>query len=191
MRDALPHAPDTLPDVRTVVEEHSRRVAAARVAAASLGDDPALAMLRRALVEDVGHSARAVTDQMAMHHGRRRVDRIVGALAEPAPQEHAMAVELLEVLTGRETGERVVALLDPESGGSDAYTPPNWSAADWVADLAMDPENRWDDSWLRACAIHAAPSVLGPSAAAEVVRPWVHDEDGVVAETARWALARS
>jgi hypothetical protein len=85
-----------------------------------------------------------------------------------------------------------VALLDP---GRDDLTAtlnrdvaPEWSAAEWVTDLALDPEGLWDDSWLRACAIHTAPSVLGASAA-ELVRRWVDDPDPVVAETARWATA--
>ena len=46
-------------------------------------DDPALETLRRALVEDVEHSADMLAEHLAMHYGRRRVDRIVAALAEP------------------------------------------------------------------------------------------------------------
>ena len=188
MRDSLRAAPAALPDLRTVVGEQAVRVGRARAATIALGNDPGLAVLRRALDEDVAHSARTVADHLAMHHGRRRVDRIVSALDEPAQQQRAMAIELLEVLTGRETGERIVELLDPGSGGPDAYRPPTWSAAEWVTDLATDPEKRWDDSWLRACAIHAAPVVLG-SSTATLARPWVDDGDPVVAETARWAVA--
>jgi hypothetical protein len=57
-----------------------------------------------------------------------------------------------------------------------------------VTDLAADPADHGGDSWLRACAIQAAPSVLG-ALAADLVRLWVDDTDPVVAETARWALA--
>jgi hypothetical protein len=160
----------------------------------ALGEDPALETLRRALVEDVEHSARALAEHLAMHHGRRRVERIVTALGQPEPHERAMAIELLEVLAGRDTGERLVMLLDPHPGRADltaaldGYTAPEWSAAEWVTDLAVDPEAHWGDSWLRACAIYAAPSVLGASAA-DLVRPWVDDTDPVVAETARWVTA--
>ena len=146
-----------------------------------------------------GHSSRTsslsgtLADHLAMHHGRRRVDRIVAALGEPGPHQRALAIELLEVLAGRETGERMVALLDPHPGRGDLTAAldedaaPDWSAAEWVIDLAVDPEARWGDSWLRACAIQAAPAVLGASAA-DLVRPWVDDTDPVVAETARWAV---
>jgi hypothetical protein len=56
-----------------------------------------------------------------------------------------------------------------------------------VTELVTDPEDRWSDPWLRTCALHAAPVVLG-AAAPDVVRRWVDDPDPVVAETARAAL---
>lgn len=193
MRDALPATPTGLPDVPTEVADREFRVARARAAAAALGDDPALHTLRRALVEDVEHSARTLTEHLAMHYGRRRVDRIVAALADPGPHQRALAIELLEVLAGRETGERMLALLDPRPGRSeppsapDRDAAPEWSAAEWVTDLALDPQARWADPWLRACAIHAAPVVLGGSTP-DLVRRFVDDTDPVVAETARWAV---
>ena len=98
---------------------HAIRVTRARAATAALGEDPALETLRRALVEDVEHSASMLAEHLAMHYGRRRVDRIVAALGEPGPQQRALAIELLEVLAGRETGERIVALLDPHTPGDD------------------------------------------------------------------------
>jgi hypothetical protein len=194
MRDSLPAAPVGLPDMRAEVASHAFRVTRARAATAAFGGDPALETLHRGLAEDVQHSARALAEHLAMHHGRRRVDRIVAALGEPGPHQRALAIELLEVLAGRETGERIVALLDPHpdrgdpTAGLDGYPAPEWSAAEWVTDLAADPEGHWDDSWLRACAIHAAPAVLG-ALALDLVRPWVEDTDPVVAETARWAVA--
>jgi hypothetical protein len=195
MRDALPAAPIGLPDIRAGVADHALRVARARAATAALGDDPGIEPLRRALVEDVEHSARTLAGHLAMHHGRRRVERVVAALGAPEPQQHALAVELLEVLAGRETGARIVALLDQSPGRAnpmgrfDGFAAPEWSAAEWVTDLAADPAAHWGDPWLRACAIHASPSVLG-GAAADLVRPWVDDADPVIAETARWAVAQ-
>jgi hypothetical protein len=194
VRDSLPAAPAGLPDLQTEVSEHGFRVARARVAISAFGENPGLATLRRALAEDVEHSARTLAEHLAMHHGRRRVDRIVAALGGAEPHQRALAIELLEVLAGRETGELVAALLDPSPGRGDltaafnAYIVPQWSAAEWVTDLAADLETHWHDSWLRACAIHAAPSVLGASAA-DLVRPWVDDTDPVVAETASWAIS--
>jgi hypothetical protein len=192
MRDSLPAAPSGLPDIKAEVAGRALRVARARAAKAALGDHSAFEMLRRALDEDVEHSSDTLAEHLAMHYGRRRVDRIVAAIAEPGPQQRALAIELLEVLTGRETGERIVPLLNP--GRDDlavalnGYAAPEWSAAEWVTDLAADPEGFWDDSWLRTCAIHVAPSVLGASAA-DFVGGWVDDPDPVVAETARWVAA--
>ena len=195
MRDALPAAPNGLPDIRAGVADHALRVARARAATAALGDDPGTEPLRRALVEDVDHSVRTLAEHLAMHHGRRRVERVIAALGAPEPQQQALAVELLEVLAGREIGARIVALLDQSPGRAnpmakfDGSAAPLWSAAEWVTDLAADPAAHWGDPWLRACAIHASPSVLG-AAAAGLVRPWVDDADPVIAETARWAVAQ-
>jgi hypothetical protein len=197
LRDSLPAAPAGLPEVRAELAVNAVRVARARAATTALGDDPAVATLRRALVEDVERSARTLADHLAMHYGRRRVDRIVAALGEPGAHQRALATELLEVLAGRETGERIVALLDPHPDGDhrllaalQGYAVSDRSAAEWVTDLAADPEGYWADSWLKACAILAVPTVLGASGA-EVVGPAVSDPDPVVAETARWALATS
>jgi hypothetical protein len=59
-----------------------------------------------------------------------------------------------------------------------------------VTELVTDPDDWWSDPWLRTCALHAAPAVLGPGASA-LVRPWADDPDPVVAETARAALVGS
>jgi hypothetical protein len=117
----------------------------------------------------------------------------MAALREPGAPQRALAIELLEVLAGRETGARIAALLDPHTNRDelavalDGYAAPAWSAAEWVTDLVADRDARWGDPWLRACALYAAPSVLGASAA-ELVRRFVDDPHPVVAETARWAF---
>jgi HEAT repeat protein len=195
MRDSLPAAPTGLPEVRAEVAASAARVALARAAATTLGGDPAVATLRRALAEDVERSGRTLADHLAMHYGRRRVDRIVAALGEPGAHQRALATELLEVLAGRHTGERIVTLLDPHPDGNpglvaglEGYAATDRSAAEWVTELAADPDGYWADPWLKACAIHVVPTVLGASGP-EVVGPSVDDPDPVVAETARWALA--
>ena len=185
MRDSLPTAPAGLPEVRAELEQHAYRVTRAQSARVALGDatrDGAVETLRRALAEDIEHSARSLAEHLAMHHGRRRVDRIVSDLASPLQQQHAMAVELLEVLAGRQASERLVALLVPDPDGPGTRDRP---APDWVVDLATDPEHHWRDPWLRACALYAAPSVLG-AAAGGLAEPLVDDPDPVVAETAKW-----
>jgi hypothetical protein len=196
IRDALPAAPPGLPDIGAEVADRAARVARATAAAARLEDDPALEILHRALVEDIEHSARHLADHLAMHHGSRHVDRIVAALGDDTTDQRALATELLEVLVGRQLGEQLVVLLAPWAGRDElaealaAYDAPDRTTAEWVTDLAQDPAGRWADPWLRACALHAAPAVLG-TAARDVAATWVDDDDPVVAETARWALEAS
>ena len=192
MRDGLAVAPAGLPDPVALLDLHDERGRRVRAATAALGDEPTGAPLRRALVEDLAHSARALSDHLALHHGRRRVESVLTALRAPDGDERAMAVELLEVLNGREVAERLAVLLDPHTHRSDAVAAgqpgePRPTAADWVRELVTDPDDFWGDPWLRACAVHAAPGVLGASAV-ELVGPLVDDEDATVAETARWAM---
>ncbi len=86
--------------------------------------------------------------------------------------------------------ERLVVLLDPHAESAALAGPlradAERTAADWVEELVTDSEGFWGDPWLRACAIHAAPSVLGTPGAVGAIRAWVDDEDPTVAETARW-----
>ncbi|MEP6628877.1 MAG: hypothetical protein ABJA89_00335 [Lapillicoccus sp.] len=192
MRDGLAAAPAGLPPPSSLIDEHGQRVGRVWAATASLGDEPTCAPLRRALQEDLAHSARALSDHLALHHGRRRVETILAALDAPeGDDDRALAVELLEVLNGREAAERLAVLLDPQTPRTEAARQPPQpvrTAAEWLRELVADPDDVWGDPWLRACAIYAAPVVLGP-AAADLVRPWVDDGDAAVAETARWAVA--
>jgi hypothetical protein len=195
MRDSLPESPRGLPDLRAEVDEHTARAARAMTAAAAFDGEPTLTTLHRALVEDVDHSAQTLADHLAMHHGHRRVDRIVSSLGQTDTDQRALAIELLEVLVGRDLGERIAALLAPWAGSGDVATlvegrsVPERSSAAWISDLVSDPEAHWRDPWLRACAVQAAPSVLARAEAEDLVRPWVADDDPVVAETAQWAVS--
>jgi hypothetical protein len=197
IRNQLPAAPSGL---QPAVLRAELEILAARVAHALCATDcfdhldgaPGLAPLRRALGEDVTWSAQRVADFLAIFHGRRHIEQVVTALCGSTAGDHALAVELLELLEGRETAGLLVALLDPSLDRAArrealARLPtPQWSAREWLLDLIADGEARWQDPWLRACALYAAPDVLGNDAPG-VARPWVDDGDVVVAETARWA----
>lgn len=195
MRDSLPDTPAGLPDLRTEVELRADRAARARDALVALESQPAAATLRRALVEDTEHSSQVLADHLAMRQGHRGAGRIVAALGRSGTDERALAVELLEVLVGRELGERMAGLLAPWASAEDLATAlagrgePGLSADAWVRDLVEDPQTQWDDPWLRSCALHAAPAVVGSPAAIRLAEPWLDDLDDVVAETARSVVA--
>jgi len=194
MRDSLPEAPPGLPDLHDAMAARATRGARTRAAAVALEDDPALSTLHRGLVEDLEQTAQGLADDLAMHHGHRHVEQIVAALSDHGTDRHALAVEALEVLVGRETGERMAALLVPRAtphhlaDDLDGYPDPDRSAAAWVTELLEDPVGEWRDPWLRACSLQAAPAVLG-AAALGIAEPWVDDPDPIVAETARWAVS--
>jgi hypothetical protein len=196
MRDSLPDTPAGLPDLRAEVELRADRAARARDALGVLEGHPGSVSLRRALVEDTEHSAQILADHLAMRQGQRGAERIVAALGGAGADQRAMAVELLEVLVGRELGERMAGLLAPWVSADDLATAlagrgePGRSADAWLRDLVEDPEARWDDPWLRACALHAAPAVVGSPAALRLAEPRLGDRDEVVAETAGSVVAQ-
>jgi hypothetical protein len=143
--------------------------------------------LRRALLDDLAAVAEETTALLSLATGQRGLARAVRALGSADSAERALAHETLEVTVGRTRATWVVALVSqsdaPDADHSEDVEP----VADWLADLVQDPDDVWQEPWLRVCALYAAPTVLG-AAASELARPWVDDPDPAVAETARWVL---
>lgn len=200
IRNQLPAAASGMhaADLRAELEILAARVARALCAADCLDHldgAPGLTPLRRALVEDVSLSAQRVADFLAIFHGRRHIEQVVTALGGSTASDHALAVELLELLEGRDTAALLVALLDASldrearRNALARFPTPQWSAREWLLDLIADAEGHWQDAWLRACALYAAPDVFGNDTP-DVARPWADDGDAAVAETARWAMSR-
>jgi hypothetical protein len=194
VRDVLDESPNGLPPLTAELDAGVARVVRALRASEALRDAAGVGLLRRALVEDVTSTGDAVAEVLSMYHGRRRVEGVVAGLGATGGGAHALTLEVLEVLEGRQAGARLAAVLSPDLEPRDrlgALGDPDLgdrSAADWVTELVADPGDRWSDAWLRTCALHAAAAVLGP-AAGVLVRPWMDDPDPVVAETARAALS--
>jgi hypothetical protein len=64
----------------------------------------------------------------------------------------------------------------------------HWPPTDWLRELVLDETDYWHEPWLRACALHAAPTAL-PQEARDLALRFTDDADPVVAETARWVVA--
>jgi hypothetical protein len=174
-------------DVSPALREHRVRAARARDALSHLDASPSLDPLRRALLDDLAAVAEETTALLSLATGQRGLARAVRALGSADSAERALAHETLEVTVGRTRATWVVALVSqsdaPDADHSEDVEP----VADWLADLVQDPDDVWQEPWLRVCALYAAPTVLG-AAASELARPWVDDPDPAVAETARWVL---
>jgi hypothetical protein len=174
-------------DVAPALQEHRVRAARARAALSHLDASPSLDPLRRALLDDLAALADETTALLSLATGQRGLARAVRALGSEDSTERALAHETLEVTVGRTQATWVVALVSPtgvpDADHSDAIEP----VADWLADLVQDPDDVWQEPWLRVCALYAAPTVIGDGAS-DLARPWVDDPDPAVAETARWVL---
>ncbi|KQZ76168.1 hypothetical protein [Nocardioides sp. Root151] len=179
-------------DVHGALVVEAERVAMLLEVLGTLDDSRGTAPLRSALRDEIAGSARQATDLLALAHGHEEVVRAVSALASPVEHVRGLALEMLEVTCGRGVAPLALALVDPtlddlaRRRALEGHGPGSCrSAAEHVRDLVTDPDGTWDEPWLRACGLYAAPGVLGADAA-ELAQPWVDDPDPTIAETARW-----
>lgn len=184
-------------DVHQTLVCEAERVALVLDVLGSLDGLEGTGPLRSALRDEVAGSALQATALLAVAHGREEVVRAVSALASPVDQERGLALEMLEVTLGHRTAPMALALVDPvldddaRRRGLAVHGPTtNRSASEHLQDLVTDSAGSWGQPWLRACALYAAPGVLGP-AAADLARAWADDPDQAVAETAQWVMRRA
>jgi hypothetical protein len=171
-------------DVATALHDQRIRAARAHAALRHLDESPRLDPLRRALLDDLTELADETTALLSLATGQRGLALAVRALHSDDSSERALAHETLEVTVGRAQATWVIGLVQPDGGPVDGEVEP---VDDWLVDLVHDPDEVWQEPWLRVCALYAAPTVAGDRAA-ELARPYVDDPDPAVAETARWVL---
>jgi hypothetical protein len=171
-------------DVATALRDQRIRATRARAALRHLDESPYLDPLRRALLDDLTELADETTALLSLATGQRGLALAVRALHSDDPTERALAHETLDVTVGRTQASWVIALVQPDI--SPVADEPG-QVADWLADLVDDPDEIWQEPWLRVCGLYAAPTVASDRAA-DLARPHVDGPDPAVAETARWVL---
>jgi len=135
---------------------HAARTLAARTTLAASDES-----LLRALEDETDLARRLVVAVLALRHGEQ-ARHAVEVVDNAEGQRRALGVEALDVLISRE--EATIALplvrrdLAPEEQAAalESLRPPVRSRAEWVDDLATDPESVWRSAWLALCARHAA-----------------------------------
>jgi hypothetical protein len=192
LADAPPATPDDLPAARDLLSIEAECAARALSVLDVCPDDPSTAPLRRGLQDELDAIAAHVGVILALTGGGHAVESAAAALR--SGMHRGLALELIESAGDRQDIELAITLLEPALDVGDRLgrlrrlAPPSTDFRAWLRDVVTDPEARWRSAWLRACALYAAPTVLG-AAAAELARGWVEDADPVVAETARWAMS--
>lgn len=192
---ALVAADRTLPpdQVRPGVEREVRRAAACLAALEAVRGgsriDAGAANLQRALSAEVVDGAVMLTSLLALCHGHG-ISRTVAALGLAEDGLRGRALETLEVSAGAGIVRLALPLVDPTLADDqrlgalpDEVLVERRDAAGWLAELVADPAGVWQEPWLRVCALHAAPALLGEEAVAFAV-PWLDDPHPQVAETA-------
>jgi hypothetical protein len=135
---------------------HASRTLVAR-ASLSASDGP----LRRALEDESDLARRLVIAVLALRHGARVRDavRVVDRAEGP---RRALGVEALDVLISRDEAAVALPLVrrdltpDEQAAALQHIGPEARGRADWIADIAEDPEGVWRSLWLALCARHAA-----------------------------------
>ena len=173
------------------VQRASRMLAALDV----LEGTPGVEHVRRGLADEVARASRRCVGLLCLRHDPTALVRTVGQLGA-ADVNRGLALESLEVTVGRTAFASVVPLIDPTLDAQErrarlAVIAPVLLPEDpelLLVDLVEDPEERWQDWWLRACALHALASVA-PGRVGSQARRFVGAPDPVTAETAAWVLA--
>jgi hypothetical protein len=178
-------------ELRTVLLAEAARIAWLLDADGTLDDHPDTAALSRAMRDEVAASGDQAVAALGLAHGVDAMTRAWRALGHGGDADRALALEFLEVSLGRETADLVATLADGRLDDATRrdhlakHTPVRAPALPGcLVELVTDPDGRWQEPWLRVCALYAAPAAIGADAAAELAAPWLGDPDQAVAETA-------
>lgn len=165
--------------VRLRLAQEVVRSERARLMLGVLPDAGLAAPLARALRDDVAETARRIADHLGALHDRLMVDRAFAQLGSGDDRIRALALEALAITVD---DVRLLAALSCEPAGRGRGRP-GPDPAGLVTELVEDADGAWDEPWLRACALHAAPQ-LAPTEAGRLATACLADADPVVAETA-------
>jgi hypothetical protein len=158
-------------------------------------DAPGCAPLARALDDLLGLLQQRLLACLSIRYGSEGVSRVAFQLSQGDSRSHALALEWVDViLTGLDRA--VLGLLEP------GWTPdarlrsvsrwfplPELGAGEILREIAEDPDHRWRQPWLVACALLAASHTGQPDLAALDLRRrlsdghWSGDEGSIVEET--------
>lgn len=159
------------------VADAERIAQALHALAGTVDDDDAVI---RALHDELALQRRRILAALAVRHGGEALAQVEFQLDQDAPRLHALAMEWLDATLATQD-RTAVAVLDPATPLDDlarrgARDRTEETAAAVVADLVLDPGERWRRPWLQACALAAAPRV-GLDEADLVRRAPVVDDD--------------
>jgi hypothetical protein len=191
------HEPPSVPELADALASQAERARRSLGIIAFLDGRAGTEPLRGALRDEVRTAGRRAEVLLGLAHEPRVIGAGMAGLASEAEHDRNTALEMLEVTVGRSVARMLLAILSPALHDdarmrllgeyvAGEQEPPG----DWLRVLILDEADYWREPWLRACGLYAAPDVV-PREARDLALRFTDDADPVVAETARWVVARS
>jgi ATP/ADP translocase len=176
------------PDVLDRLQLQDARDAAFGLAA-SISLAAADAATTRALGDELELVRERVMALLAARHGVEIIDNARRALDSKDSASRALGIEMLQLLMTRDEAVLAEPIVRTDLTQDDrlrrlanTVTVPARDAAQWLADLVIDPDRRWNDPWLQAVAL-LAEFQLDRDEAVGHARELSDGADPVLAET--------
>jgi len=175
--------------IRAELKDATWKLAALR----DLDEQPAFALLRKALLEDVEQNRQRIFLLLSFVYDSRSLLRAREALDHPSREKRAYALEIVDVMLPLHMKQIILPLV--EEGGSDArletleaHFPQTRLATDERLVAILERPAAWSQPWTRACAVYALGRA-GSSRTDSLPVIARSDPSTLVRETAEWALA--
>jgi HEAT repeat protein len=187
--------PADAPAVTRALEREAEAALRLLVAQQSVGQGDDVEPLRRALQEALTQLRQRLFLLLSFLHESEPLLRAGARLPAAGEGEQALILEMLDVSLPAAQKELLLPLVDPKLSPAlriralqRRFTASDLGRDSQLQEIIADPDRRWSDHWIRACALYAAGR-LGLSSAAAAVAQRREDPDPAVRETAGWAAA--
>jgi hypothetical protein len=182
------------PAIEERVRQEAADAAAALASVRDLSADPALSLLRDALLVEVEQARERVLLLLGLVHDRATIDRARDNLRNPARERRAYAVEVLDVLVSGSVREAVLLLVEDLAPAErlsrlEALFPQRQRTLDEVLRETLGSPDEWTRRWTKATALRAVGSLRLRALAGDIEALGASTPSPLLAETAAWARA--
>ncbi len=184
------------PQLLAMLQQEARYALSLLMAREEMGDDGGLQPLQRALHDAFRLVRQRVMLLLRLTYDVQAMARVAELLDQARGSEQALALELLDVSLLPAHRAIVLPIINPQLTFQQrleqlqrvANVPPA-RQIDRLRELAVDPDDYWQQAWLRTCAAYAI-GCLGIDELAGELAQLQQDPDPVVRETAVWGMQR-
>ncbi|HSH00883.1 MAG TPA: HEAT repeat domain-containing protein [Anaerolineae bacterium] len=183
------HQERELPEPMTLVQGEVAYGLQLLVTMADLGTHEALDPLLNALTDAIDRTRLRIFFLLSYVYGSRAMLQAGEQIVYGNHTAQELATQMLEITLPAEDKAMVLPFVDPDLSPSERryhlgklFDVPHMSREERLRDLIINDKNKWNDSWLQACAIYAVGHVPIPGLV-HLVSLVVDSPDPVVRET--------